>query len=77
MSVGGWIIQSEDKSKYVTELWVVDRDGTETCVAVETDLHMPQVGDEIWWQSGKVYWDGDRRELRKVGYTYDPQRVKV
>lgn len=60
----------------VSRLWCVDSNGDECAVHVEDAPAMPLLGDEVWWQSGKVYWDGDRRELRKVGYSYDP-RAKV
>ena len=68
--VGGWIIQIADTAPGVTELWCVDRDGAETAVRVRTEPAMPLLGDEVWWQSGKVYWDNDRRVLAKVGNSY-------
>lgn len=74
--VGGRIIQITEKAPGVTQLWCIDTTYNDECaVDVETAAAMPLLGDEIWWQSGKVYWDGDRRELRKVGYSYDPHRA--
>lgn len=77
MSVGGRIIEIKTVSDTETALWVLDvsRDNcgeTETCVHVETAPAMPLLGDEIWWQSGKVYWDSDRRQLLKIGYSHTP-----
>lgn len=74
--VGGWIIeivQSDIEGE--TQITCVDRNGDECAVIVETVPAMPLVGDEIWWQSGKVYWDRDRRQLRKIGSSFDPTRV--
>jgi hypothetical protein len=74
--VGGWIIEIiESDIQGETQITCVDRYGDERCVIVETAPAMPLVGDEIWWQSGKVYWDKDRRTLRKIGNAFDPQRV--
>lgn len=74
--VGGWIIEiipSDIAGE--TQITCVDRAGDERCVIVETTHTMPLLGDEIWWQAGKVYWDKDRRQLRKIGNSFDPQRV--
>lgn len=76
--VGGKIIEimpisvTQDGNA-VSRLWCVDSYGDECAVHVEDAPAMPLVGDEVWWQAGKVYWDKDRRELRKVGYSYDPR----
>jgi len=68
--VGGWIIQIAQIKPGVTELWCVDRRGDETAVKVKTQADMPSVGDEVWWQSGKVYFDNDRRQLIKIANSY-------
>ena len=73
--VGGWIISIIQISRGVSALWCVDRYGDECAVDVEDAPAMPIPGDEVWWQSGKVYWDNDRRELRKIGYSYDPSAL--
>lgn len=75
MSVGGHIIEITDyrleTGRIVKRLWVVDRTyGDETCVYAEPADIMPQLGDEIWWQSGKIYFDKDHRYLTKVGYSF-------
>ena len=56
----------------VVRLWCCDRNGDETCVYVEPfDLAKgPQLGDEVWWQSGKVFFDQDRQHLTKVGFSF-------
>lgn len=74
--VGGFIISIEEIRPGVTQLWCVEaQNGSqdECAVDVKTEAAMPLVGDEIWWQSGKVYWDRDRRTLEKVGNSYDPR----
>lgn len=73
--VGGRIISILPKGEGVTQLWCVEAQGgsTQECaVDVQNAPAMPLVGDEIWWQSGKVYWDRDRRHLTKIGNSYDP-----
>jgi len=80
MSVGGRLIEVlpmrlEDGTS-VVRLWVVDRShgspgmGDETCVYAEPQESMPAIGDEIWWQSGRVMFDGDRQTMRKVGNSF-------
>ena len=77
--VGGKLIEVAEIEPGVTRLWCVGTRGSEVndecAVHVETAPAMPLVGDEIWWQAGKVYWDRDRRQLRKIGNSYDPRRV--
>ncbi len=80
MSVGGRLIEilpmrAEDGDE-VVRLWVVDRPrsscgvGDETCVYVEPQAAMPSLGEEVWWQCGKVYFDNDRRHLKKLGASF-------
>ncbi len=73
MSVGGRIIErrpftTEDGPVSITRYWVMDRNGDETVVYAK-GFHMgksgPQEGEEIWWQSGKIYFDNDRQWLEK------------
>jgi hypothetical protein len=73
--VGGRIIEISVVQSGVSCLWCVDRNGDECAVKVENTPAMPLLGDEIWWQAGVVYWDSDRRQLRKVGNSYDPQVI--
>lgn len=35
----------------------------------------PKIGDAIWWGNGRIYFDGDRRSVCKVGFSFDPRRV--
>jgi hypothetical protein len=73
--VGGRIISITPRGNGITQLWCVEAQNgsTDECaVDVRDAPAMPLVGDEIWWQSGKVYWDQDRRTLEKVGYSYTP-----
>ena len=75
MSVGGRIIEIQpmrlmESGSDVVRLWVVDRNGDETCVYAEPQTRMPALGEEVWWQSRRIYFDGDRQHLEKVGYSF-------
>ena len=77
MMVGGKILSKAKLSLEVMQLWCIEAQNgsTDECavdVLIETD--MPMIGDEIWWQAGKVYWDKDRKHLTKVGNSYDPTK---
>lgn len=77
MSVGGHIIDlahvtHPDTGAPLTRYWVVDRGRDESVVHAERAEVEPCLGDEIWWQAGRIYFDGDRRSLRKVGDAGDP-----
>lgn len=81
MSVGGRIVEIRTISATEAAIWVLDDDGKgvtdETCVHVEIGTEMPPLGENIWWQSGLVYWDRDRRTLKKIGYSHDPQSCQT
>jgi len=81
MSVGGRLIditpvRMSETGREVVRLWVVATNAggpgvhDETCVYAEPQENMPALGDEIWWQSGWIMFDGDRQTLRKVGYSF-------
>jgi len=62
------------KPTYVIRLWCVStKNADEAAVYARLEDVMPQVGDEIWWQAGHIYFDGDKRSLRKVAYSFDPR----
>lgn len=83
MSVGGRLIEiaphilrDEDDPAYsrdVIRLWCVDRDGTEVAVYCEPTPDLPTLGENIWWQGGKIMFDRDRKALKKVGFSFDPR----
>lgn len=82
MSVGGHIIEILpmrliETGQDVVRLWVKDMGypDDETAVYAEPSEIMPSIGDAIWWQGGKIYFDQDRKWLRKVGYSFDPRRA--
>jgi hypothetical protein len=60
----------------VVRLWVrdirCDRDD-ECAVYAEPAEIMPKLGEEIWWQSGRIMFDNDKRSLRKIAYSFDPR----
>ena len=80
MSIGGRIIeirrmtvpQDSGAPADVVRLWCVDRDGNEICVYAEPQDDMPALGDNVWWHGGKIYFDGERRHLHKLGYSFGP-----
>jgi len=73
LMVGGWIIDIW-RGRGKVRLWCVDRHGDECCVYVELfEEHLgPDIGEEIWWQSGKVFFNGDHNHLRKIGFSFRP-----
>jgi hypothetical protein len=84
MSVGGKIIEMRPmtitagdypgKPTKVVRLWCMDpRNGDEVAVYAEPAEIMPKLGDEVWWQSGRIYFDGDRRSLRKIAFSFTPK----
>lgn len=76
--VGGTIIEKSahrlSDGNVAVRYWVVDG-VDELAVLAEPASIEPQVGDSIWWQAGRIYFDGDRRSLRKIAYSYDPRRA--
>lgn len=74
MSVGGRLIEilpvRLDDGTEAVRLWAVDRNGDETCVHAEPQATMPKLGDEVWWQAGRIMFDGDRQTLRKIGNSF-------
>jgi hypothetical protein len=80
MSVGGRIIEMrpmrifagsypDAREQDVVRIAVIDRED-ELCVYAAPADVMPKLGDEIWWQADKIYFDNDRRTLRKVAYSF-------
>jgi hypothetical protein len=71
----------------VLRLWVLDTPSDECAVHVDPSKAfdtpgakprygapgLPALGENIWWQSGRVYFDNDRRYLVKVGNSFDPR----
>ncbi len=89
MSVGGRLIEIQPMTvltdsgnrRHVVRLWAVDREGEETCVYVEPGAaEMPKLGDMVWWQAGKVYFEkdiglptGPTKHLAKIGGSFSPK----
>lgn len=82
--VGGHIIEiksvtltdqdNPDFKKDVTRLWVMN--GFDECAVFVEPFSRdtgPRCGEQIWWQSGIVYYDNDLGQLKKVGYSFDPR----
>jgi hypothetical protein len=44
--------------------------GVETCIYAEIAEHMPVVGQHIWIDEGRIYFDGLRRHLIAVGNSF-------
>jgi hypothetical protein len=79
--VGGTVIEARpmrtEGGRDVMRLWCVDRHADECAVYAEPyePGDGPTVGDQIWWQGGLIYFDGDRRDVRKIGYSFDPRNT--
>lgn len=59
----------------VVRIWVVSthKDSyDECCVFAEVTDDLPVLGSEVWWQSRVIYFDGDKKTLTKVGYSFNP-----
>lgn len=61
----------------VRRLWVVDG-MDELCVYAEpyADGAGPEVGSAVWWQGGRIYFDSDKRSVRKVGFSFRPTSLQ-
>lgn len=81
--VGGKVIEIRpmrlESGKDVVRLWCMEtREGSgrwDECAVYSEPFEPdkgPKIGDSIWWQSGRIYFDGDKQTLRKVGYSFDP-----
>ena len=80
--IGGRIIQIEAGPP--VKLWVYSPEEGELCVHAEDDrgVGMPGLGEEIWWQSGRIMFGGpdpkhEEVSLRKIGYSHDPQACRT
>ncbi|MCB1420850.1 MAG: hypothetical protein KDJ74_18315 [Notoacmeibacter sp.] len=40
-------------------------------VNVKNPVRLPEIGSECWWQSGKVYCEGDTLILDKIGNSHN------
>lgn len=73
--VGGKIIEIRPEGEK-SRLWVMDhRNGDECAIYIDTQTEMPQLGDDIWWQSRVAYWTpADHRftdrPIPRVGYSF-------
>jgi hypothetical protein len=80
MSVEGRLLEITphrfDDGHEVLRLWVVATNAggpgvhDEVCVYAEPQESLPAIGDSVWWQSGRIYFDNDRQHLKKVGYSF-------
>ena len=79
MTVGGRIIEikpvtqrsaeNPDFRRAAIRLWCVARNGDEMVVYAKPQDDLPKIGDEIWWQGRRIYYDNDRKYLHKLGYS--------
>lgn len=90
--VGGTIIEAKlmkahGSGRDVLRLWCVDqRNGDECAVYAEPyigqNVNLPEVGDEIWWQGGTIYWSDRERTfvdspIPKIGFSFDPRETSA
>lgn len=83
--IGGQVIENiitnrPERSDRVRRLWAVDRQGDEAAVYadIEQAKHV-QTGDQIWWQSGTIFWTTQCGSLKdvplgKIGFSFDPNK---
>jgi hypothetical protein len=87
MAVGGAVIEVLEmtlraegdhpmKPVRVNRLWCVDRK-THNEICVFSHWYPPgsgpKVGESIWWQNGWIFYDRDRKKIKKVGVSYRPK----
>lgn len=56
----------------VMRLWVIDSNYNDECIVYAAPFERddgPDIGETIWWQDGKIFYDGDRLFLKKIGYS--------
>lgn len=78
--VGGTVIEAlrmRDKAgRDVVRLWCVDKmDECAVYADPKSPDGLPGIGDRIWWQSGRIYFDGDKKVATKIGFSFDPRRL--
>ena len=75
--IGGKLIEKTEK-----RLWCVGvgaDNGMELAVFYENDTkdRLPYFGEEIWWQSGRIYYGkNDEFSLKKIANSHDPQPLE-
>jgi hypothetical protein len=78
ISIERGILQDSDNpgwSTSVLRLHVHDKYNSDEMIvyAKPADV-LPKIGEEIWWQSGKIMFDNDKKFLNKFGYSFKPDR---
>lgn len=80
--VGGNLIEIAEVTapdgKPALRLWVVDRHHNDELAVLARPVDaqpIPELGEEIWWQSGRIYFRNDTHTLEKVSNSYDPTKV--
>jgi hypothetical protein len=72
--IGGWITDISDDGDGIHTFTCAGRRGCEAKdmikVRVKDAPRLPAIGTECWWQSGKVYCEGDTLVLQKHGYSF-------
>ncbi len=80
--VGGRVIEiapAQFNTISIVRIWVIStaRNSYDECIVyAERGEVMPKLGDEIWWQSGRIYFNRDQNSLKKVGYSVNPTGLK-
>jgi hypothetical protein len=80
MSVGGRLLEilpmRLEGGRDVLRLWVVATKAggpgihDEFCVYAEQQETLPKLGDEVWWQGRRIYFEGDHQHLVRIGYSF-------
>jgi hypothetical protein len=77
--VGGKVIEVRsvrvgDSDREALRIWVISqRNDDELAVYAEVSNDQPAIGEEVWWQGGKIFFDGDKKSINKIGYSFDPR----
>lgn len=62
----------------VLRIWVMDSHGDELCVyGLVCGNEGPSLREAVWWSSGFIFYDCDRKKLHKVGYSFRPSEHEL
>ena len=70
--VGGTVFRVEPGQRGAARLLVRDATYGDRCTVEANDAGhgLPIVSDSVWWQSGKIYFDHDKKHAEKVGNSF-------
>jgi len=85
MTVGGRVELIADQNSYLRITVIDEKDMVSVKVKKEEGTQYLKLGDDLWWQAGKVLWTPAKSNLKGVAYikkvspkkTYDFEFTKI